>query len=960
MNRFFTILLVLFGGSAVSAGILTVPVPYSDIQSAIDAALDFDEIVVSAGIYNENINFKGKSIIVRSTDPSDPNVAAVTVIDGSTPSDPNNASVVTFNSGEDNNSVLSGFTITGGSGTWLTIGWDLHEIYWNRCGGGIVCYNLSEPTITKNIIRDNISGEGGGIYVYGDPVNPASPSDPAVHISPVISGNTIEDNNAIAEHGYDPPDSVYELENHGDGGAIVCFQGVDPQITDNTIQNNHADFYGGGIHLRQWSNGAIENNDIIGNDSRLGAGVHVTYNSDPAIRGNTIQGNVAGGFGGGGIYVYYSSEPIIEQNLITQNTSSSGAGIAVFWESHAIIRNNLIVNNINGAGIRVKGESLVTITNNTIVGNTALFFAGGIDCITNAAVTIENNIIASNGGDYGLYASAFVPTIRNNNVWSNGAGNYSPLISDQTGINGNISEDPEFMGANDYYLSIGSPCIDAGDPNFSDVAQNDFAGRPRKLGQYVDMGAYEFPPIQNISSQGQYNTIQDAIDDANEFDVIVVPEGTHTGDGNRDIDFCGKAVTVRSTDPEDPEVVANTIIDSQGGPSNPHRGFYMHTNEDANSVINGLTITGGSRAYEGGGIYCNSSSPTITNCIIRNNLTRGNGGGIYCGWGSNPIISNCLITENSFDAYGYGAGIYCFYDSSPFIYNCIVSNNVVTGNSPPGHGRHGGGMVFWGFSEDTGCHALVVNCIVVGNTAEHRGGGLYAYWSSPTFVNCTVVGNQSYEGGGIGSFRESDPKVYNCIVRNNRATIGEQLALISTIRLWSWEEITEMTVSNSNIEGGNAEPGVFADDNMILNWLGGNIQTDPNFADIGHWDDSGTPAEPNDDTYILGNYHLVPTSSCVGAGDNVFLPGEITSDIDGEPRIYDGFIDIGADEVVLNPADFDTSGKVDPDDLLVLMIEWLDAGSELESDLYDDDFIDLADWALFAEQWLWQGGWYQE
>ena len=492
MSRCFVILLVVLGNIAISADI-TVPDEYSTIQGAIDAALDSDQVIVSSGTYNENINFKGKSITVRSTNPDNPAVVAVTIIDGSTPSDPNNASVVTFNSGENNDSILSGFTITGGSGTWLTIGWDLHEIYWNRCGGGIVCYNLSEPTITKNIIRDNLAGEGGGIYVYGDPVNPASPSDPAVHISPVIYENTLRDNSAIVVHGYDPPDDVYTLGNHGDGGAIVCFQGVDPQITDNTIQNNHADYYGGGIHLRQWSNGLIENNNIIGNDSCLGAGVHVTYNSDPAVRGNTIQGNVAGGFGGGGIYVYYHSEPIIEQNLITQNTSTNGAGIAVFWESDAIIRNNLIVNNINGAGIRVKSESLVVITNNTIVGNTASqYFAGGIDCITNAVVTIENNIIASNGGAYGVYASSFLPTIGNNNIWGNGGANYSALIGDQTGINGNISEDPNFAGADDYHLMPISSCVDAGDSSFLPVSvTSDIDGESRIFGGQIDIGADE-------------------------------------------------------------------------------------------------------------------------------------------------------------------------------------------------------------------------------------------------------------------------------------------------------------------------------------------------------------------------------------------------------------------------------------------------------------------------------------
>ena len=60
---------------------------------------------------------------------------------------------------------------------------------------------------------------------------------------------------------------------------------------------------------------------------------------------------------------------------------------------------------------------------------------------------------------------------------------------------------------------------------------------------------------------GDYPTIQAAIDDANDFDTVIVLPGTYTGAGNRDIDFLGKAITVRSTNPLDPNVVAGTNID---------------------------------------------------------------------------------------------------------------------------------------------------------------------------------------------------------------------------------------------------------------------------------------------------------------------------------------------------------------------------------------------------------------
>jgi parallel beta-helix repeat protein len=928
---------------------------YSSIQSAINDANDGDTIVVSVGTYQENINFLGKVITVRSVDPNDPNVVVATIIDGSNPVDLNIGSAVTFNSGEDTNSVLSGFTITGGTGSWLPIAWHLHQVYWNRCGGGVVCYNMSEPTITKNVFSNNIAGEGGGIYIYGDPVNPNNPSNPPVHISPVIIDNTFINNSAVVAHGFNPPNEDYPAAEHGDGGAIVGFQGADAIIRGNLIKNNHAEWYGGGLHLRQWSNGLIEDNNIIGNNSQLGAGIHITYTSSPNILDNLIQANIAGDLGGGGIYVYYNSNPLIERNLIIQNESTNGAGILAAWTSNPTIRNNMIINNVNGAGIRVKGDSIPIITNNTIVGNTApASYGGGVDCLTDSVVIIENNIIASNGDSFGIYALTTPPTIRYNNVWDNGAGNYNSVIGDQTGINGNISIDPNFIDSdsNNYHLTYNSNCTNAGDPNFVPATnETDYDGNQRLLGQRVDMGADEVLPVWNITSNSQYETIQQAIDDANDYDIIVVTIGTYTGTGNRDIDFGGKAITLRSIDPNSPDIVASTIIDCQGS----GRGFRFHSGEDTNSIVNGLTIANGGNTYDGGAIHCFGSSPTITNCIIRDNVTNGHGAGIYCGddYNGNPsnaIITNCFINSNTFIPSGYGGAIYCI-KSSPIITNCIISNNSATGS-----GRHGGGICCWG-DQYAGGNALVANCIVSGNSAGHRGGGLYAYWSSPTFVNCTVISNRAKEGGGIGSFRESNPSVINCIVRNNIAPDGNQLALINTRRVWPVSIGTEMTVSFSDIEGGYGQACI--DAGCTLNWGSGNIDLDPNFVDPGYWDDANTPADPNDDFFITGNYHLLPISGCIDVGDNLSVPSVSTTDIDGEQRIFNDTVDMGADEVVTNLADFNTDGIVDYLDIEIITNEWLNSGSELQSDLYDDDFIDFADYAVFAEQWLWTAPWYQ-
>ena len=501
---------------------------YQSIQLAIDDANDYDIVIVEPGAYIENIDFLGKAIIVTSTDPDNPSIVEATIIDGSSPSDPNFASVVTFKTGEGNESVLTGFTITGGTGSWLVISWQNKGLKWNRCGGGVVCYNMSEPTISKNIFQNNMAGEGGGIYIYGNPVNPYPPVNPPLHISPVISENSFFNNEAVKNHGIVPPDDIYENNEHGDGGAIVGFQGCDAIITGNVISGNSAytiSGYGGGIHLRQWSDGIIENNYIDNNSSALGAGIHLTYSSSPTVRGNRIEFNNAGGMGGGGLYLM-DSNPVVEYNIISQNCSVSGSGITMVSGSSPIIRNNLFSGNCYGSGIKIKGSSTPLIINNTILGirndipgnnNVA-----GVECLLSTP-TIVNNIICLNDNAYGILATDCLVVIKNNDIWENYWGNYSGL-ADQTGINGNISIDPNFafMGYWDpnntaeeriddfwvegnYHLRPGSPCIDVGDTNsvstefIVDIDNDDriIDGNDDQQA-VVDMGYDEFSPSPAI------------------------------------------------------------------------------------------------------------------------------------------------------------------------------------------------------------------------------------------------------------------------------------------------------------------------------------------------------------------------------------------------------------------------------------------------------------------------------
>ena len=121
-----------------------VPDDYSTIQSAIVAAGTGDSVVVKPGTYPEHINFLGKAITVTSTDPSDWAVVESTIIDAG-----GTGSVVTFNSEEGTDSVLQGFVITGGYGTFDPL--LSNEIAF---GSGIYCI-FSSPTVRRNIITGN-------------------------------------------------------------------------------------------------------------------------------------------------------------------------------------------------------------------------------------------------------------------------------------------------------------------------------------------------------------------------------------------------------------------------------------------------------------------------------------------------------------------------------------------------------------------------------------------------------------------------------------------------------------------------------------------------------------------------------------------------------------------------------------------------------------------------------------
>ncbi len=166
----FTAMIALIPGLSKSE-IINVPEDQETIQNAIDAADNGDIVLVAPGEYPENINFDGKAITVTSLIQVDGDPAYIdsTIINGD-----REGSVVTFNNNEDENSVLSGFTVTNGAGNngggILCGNADpvLSNLYITECranayGGGISCENGAEPVVSNAVLSNNSAVHGGGL-----------------------------------------------------------------------------------------------------------------------------------------------------------------------------------------------------------------------------------------------------------------------------------------------------------------------------------------------------------------------------------------------------------------------------------------------------------------------------------------------------------------------------------------------------------------------------------------------------------------------------------------------------------------------------------------------------------------------------------------------------------------------------------------------------------------------------
>ncbi|MGD1871795.1 MAG: DUF4347 domain-containing protein, partial [Mastigocoleus sp.] len=382
-----------------------------------------------------------------------------------------------------------------------------------------------------------------------------------------------------------------------------------------------------------------------------------------------------------------------------------------------------------------------------------------------------------------------------------------------------------------------------------------------------------------------YTDLQSALAVANSGDEIWVAQGTYkpttTTDRNATFElkdgvaiyggFVGGETNEQQRDWQNNVTTLSGDIGGNGNSDNSYVVITGANGIDSTAILDGFTISDGNNDNlgRGGGIYNYDASPTISNVIIINNVAS-EGGGIYNGFNSSPTLTNITITNNYVD---FGGGIYNVSSSNPIITNVNINNNSA---------EVGGGIY------NSGSNPTLTNVQITNNQARSAsGGGIYnSFNSNPTLTNVTIAKNSAINGGGGGIFNNgSNTQINNSIIWDNNSTS---------------ETNGSNTFTNSIVKGSGGSSAWnlgFGTDN------GGNLDVDPQFIDPGNED-----------------FHLQATSPAINTGDNTYLPldtndlnsnsnttEKLPFDLNGNPRIQNSIVDIGAYELQPSP------GGINPD-----------------------------------------------
>ncbi len=371
-----------------------VPEDFESIQDAVLEVSSGDSIVVMPGTYYENISIYNKIIsIISSEGPLE------TVIDGSF-----SGPVITYDSVSDSSAVLSGFTITNGSGELIN---GAHY------GGGILS-KYSMPKLDNLIISNNTAFAGGGICYYA--------TDPTDN-HPIIS-NTLIENNLASE-----------------GGGVFCVNHL-ITIRDSHINSNGMDMFGSGGGIQILLSSINFNNVIISqNQTKFGGGIYLA-SSNGIVKNTTIENNLSESRGGG-IWIGGGSSLDVEWSLISKNYSAGFGGGAFISLSDLNFLNSTVSNNT--ANSNVLGAGIYSDGGHSNIKNSIIYF----NRLENSFSNPNYNLGGYSGNIFAEYDVSY----------SDIEGNDIPQ-----GI-GIINQDPLFvdLSNSNYLLTFNSPCIGTGE-----------------------------------------------------------------------------------------------------------------------------------------------------------------------------------------------------------------------------------------------------------------------------------------------------------------------------------------------------------------------------------------------------------------------------------------------------------------------------------------------------------------